>query len=221
MHALTCFAKLKRYYFGTNVLFHNKYYFCLKLICNWLDKSKIFFNITCKVITLISFFLNIWRTVWLWLTYRPFFKLNALFAFFTGALHFYGNIVTLNRPERGPVWYSTQFSFWEHLQNASFLCKKKHRVNKFIPFFAFNTDLIEQRTGMYIKLPINNDNQIWMLISIISAIKLRVELTRIETFFTYSLEFKGQLYGNEGRHIRVHDVRSVHGNIGSVNVHTE
>lgn len=26
--------------------------------------------------------------------------------------------------------------------------------------FAFNTDLIEQRTGMYIKLPINNDNQI-------------------------------------------------------------
>lgn len=97
----------------------------------------------------------------------------------------------------------------------------KHRVKKFIPFFAFNTDLIEQRTGMYIKLPINNDNQIWMLISIISAIKLRVELTRIETFFTYSLEFKGQLYGNEGRHIRVHDVRSVHGNIGSVNVHTE
>lgn len=60
-----------------------------------------------------------------------------------------------------------------------------------------------------------------MLISIISAIKLRVELTRIETFFTYSLEFKGQLYGNEGRHISVHDVRSVHGNIGSVNVHTE
>lgn len=36
----------------------------------------------------------------------------------------------------------------------------KHRVNKFISFFAFNTDLIEQRTGMYIKLPINNDNQI-------------------------------------------------------------
>lgn len=60
-----------------------------------------------------------------------------------------------------------------------------------------------------------------MLISIISAITLRVELTRIETFFTYSLEFKGQLYGDEGRHIRVHDVRSVHGNIGSVNVHTE
>lgn len=36
----------------------------------------------------------------------------------------------------------------------------KHGVNKFILFFAFNTDLIEQRTGMYIKFPINNDNQI-------------------------------------------------------------
>lgn len=60
-----------------------------------------------------------------------------------------------------------------------------------------------------------------MLISIISAIKLRVELTRIETFFTDSLEFKGQLYGNEDHHIRVHDVGSVRGNIGSVNVHTE
>lgn len=124
MHALTCFAKLKRYYFGTNVLFHNKYYFCLKLICNWLDKSKIFFNITCKVITLISFFLNIWRTVWLWLTYRPFFKLNALFAFFTGALHFYGNIVTFKRPEWDPYGIVHNLAFESTYKTLHFYARK-------------------------------------------------------------------------------------------------
>lgn len=103
----------------------------------------------------------------------------------------------------------------------SIFIQGKHKINKFIIIFLIYCNLIEKRTCKYIKLPRNFECQIWMLISIISAIKLRVELTRTETFFTDSLEFKGQLYGNEDRHIRVHDVGSVRGNIGSVNVHTE
>lgn len=207
-------------------MFHNRNYLkvCLKLkrnihstklLRNWLDKSRIFFNISCKVITLISFVL--WHT--------GLFSNWMLFSLFSLVL-FISMATSLplrdqNVDPYGIVHNLVFESTYKTLIIRFFIYMRGKHITNSYPIFAFNTDLIEQRTGMYIKLPINHDCQIWMFISNISAIKLRVELTRIETFFTYSLEFKGQLYGNEGRHIRVHDVRSVHGNIGSVNVHTE